>query len=525
MKKIFLVGLVSLGFAFSAKAQTVKEAIKFTDNEQLEKAEAAFKTLVASQPTAENYFYYGENYYKWEKFSQAEAMYKKGLEVKADDALCLIGLGKLMWQDGKTTEAKANFDKALYGNNSKNVKLMLEVADVYIKSEKKDIPAAQALINNVIKIDIKNHDAYILLGDSYLEMNDGSKAIENYKKAGAIDPKSVKSILRQGQLYGRSKNYQLALDYYRQAAVIDSSFAPAYREQGELYYMAKQYDKAKYYSKKYVDLTGGTISSRVRYAQFLFLSKDYKKAIEEITSLQKEDTTNNVLNRLLGYASFETGEFAKGAEAMNKFFARAPKEKNKILASDFEYLGKNYAKSGKDSLGILNLEKAITMDSSATNLYGDIALIYSKQKRNDKAAEYYVKKIEGKKDVNINDHFNLGKAYYFGKDYVKADTAFGTVISMQPKLNLGYLWRGRAQSALDPDTKTGAAKPYYEKLIEVASVDPVKNKTDLVEGHSYMAYYYYLVAKDNAKSKESWLKVKEIDPANEKAKKSLESLK
>lgn len=525
MKKIFLVGLVSLGFAFSVKAQTLQQAIKLTESEQLEKADAAFKTLVTSQPIAENYFYYGENFYKWEKFDEAEAMYKKGLEVKADDALCLIGLGKLMWQDGKQTEAKANFDKALYGNNSKNVKLMLEVADVYIKSDKKDIPAAQALITSAIKIDIKNHDAYILLGDSYLELNDGSKAIENYKKAGEINKSSVKAILRQGQLYGRSKNYNLALDYYRQAANIDSSFAPAYREQGELYYLAKQYDKAKYYSKKYVDLTGGTVSSRSRYAQFLFLSKDYKTAIEEITSLQKEDTTSNVLNRLLGYASFETGDFAKGTDAMNKFFARAPKEKNKILASDYEYLGKNYAKSGKDSLGILNLEKAIAMDSSVTNLYGEIALIYSKQKNNEKAAEYYTKKIDGKKDVNINDYFNLGKAYYFGKDYVKADTAFAIVINMQPKLSLGYLWRGRAQSALDPDTKSGAAKPYYEKLIELASIDPVKNKTDLVEANTYMAYYYYLVAKDNAKSKESWLKVKELDPANAKAKKALEGLK
>ena len=54
--------------------------------------------------------------------------------------------------------------------------------------------------------------------------------------------------------------------------------------------------------------------------------------------------------------------------------------------------------------------------------------------------------------------------------------------------------------------------------------DPVKNKVDIIEANAYLGYYYF-IKKDNANSKTYWLKVKEIDPNNEKAKKALEAIK
>jgi hypothetical protein len=53
--------------------------------------------------------------------------------------------------------------------------------------------------------------------------------------------------------------------------------------------------------------------------------------------------------------------------------------------------------------------------------------------------------------------------------------------------------------------------------------DVEKNKRDLLEANLYLGAYYFQT--DKARAKEYWLKVAELDPANEKAKKALETLK
>ena len=48
-------------------AQSLQDAIKFTESEQFEKASSAFVTLIQREPTnGDNYFFYGENSFKEE---------------------------------------------------------------------------------------------------------------------------------------------------------------------------------------------------------------------------------------------------------------------------------------------------------------------------------------------------------------------------------------------------------------------------------------------------------------------------
>src|SRR6187200_2193450 len=94
-------------------AQTLPDAIKKTTNEQFESADAAFKTLIQSQPNnGDYYFYYGENFFKNENPEMANTMYQKGADVNAINPLPYVGLGKVQWYKGQAAEAKANFFKA-----------------------------------------------------------------------------------------------------------------------------------------------------------------------------------------------------------------------------------------------------------------------------------------------------------------------------------------------------------------------------------------------------------------------------
>ncbi len=521
-KFILALSFASINFL---QAQTLKDAIKLSDNEQFESAGKAFETLVQQQPTnGDNYFYFGENYFNAENTAAALKMYTKGIEVMPNNPLNYIGIGKLQSFEGKSAEAKVNLDKALALGAGKNILVLLKVAETYTQAPQKNLLQAMQLLDAAMKLDPKNTEIYLLKGDVYQEMGEGSKAIELYKKTAEMDKSSVKALLRIGKLYGRAKNYPLAFDFYSQAAKIDSTFAPAYREQGELLYLSKQYDKAKLKYKRYLDLCGSNnLSARMRYGSFLYLSKEYPAAIAEITEVQKLDTSINIMNRILAYSYYEKGDYLNGTISINKFFSRAANEGTKVLASDFEYSGKLLSKTGKDSLAIIEFYKAMQFDTTKTELYGEIGAIYLKQKKNKEAINAYEKKIAAKKFVTANDYYNIGKAAYFMKDYAKADTSFGMVISLQPKITNGYIWRAKTQTQLDLESTKGLAKPWYEKFLEMGP-DPVKNKVDIIEANAYLGYYYF-VKKDNVNSKTYWLKVKEIDPNNEKAKKALEAIK
>jgi|LakMenEpi03Aug12_release.lakeMendotaPanAssembly.Ray.scaffolds.fasta_scaffold00329_65 tetratricopeptide (TPR) repeat protein len=522
MKALFITLLVLSG-TFAAQSQSLLNAQKFTENEQFESATREFKSLLQKDPAnGDIYYYFGENAFNSEDRDSAAVLFKKGTEVAANNPLNYIGLGKIAQYNGNLAQAQTFFEQAKKLADPKSSLPLMKIAEAYIKAEKKDLDKAFELLTLATKLDPKNPEIYILMGDYYQEKTDGNNAIAQYNKAKELNKASVKAILRQGQLYGRSKNYNLAFEKYQEAAQIDSSFAPAYREQGELYYLSKQYEKAKQKYKRYLDLSGNQIGARIRYASFLFLNKNYDETILQFSEIVQTDSSKNYVNRLLAYSYFEKGDFPNGITFINNFFRRAPKEGTSILSSDYEYRGKLLAKTGKDSLAILDYQQALSMDSTKYDLHGEMGATYFKIKKYQECIAAFKNK-EKRKPISANDAFTLGRAYYFSKDFANADSAFLKVTTMQQNLALGYFWRARANAQLDPDSKLGLALPHYETFISKVT-DPAKSTKDLVEAYSYLGFYYYS-NKDNVKSKDAWTKVKELDPNNEKAKKALESLK
>lgn len=518
--------IVALSSLNVASAQTLKDAIKLTDNEQYENAAKVYQARIQAEPTnGINYFYLGENYFKNDEFTQAKALYQKGIDLNPANSLNYVGLGKIYWHEKNAVEAKANFYKALTISKSKDATVLMKIAEPYINAETKNLPEAFTLLNQALALEPKNPEIYILLGDAYLEQGDGSKAIMNYEKATDLDKTSVKAILRTGQLYGRAKNYSLALDYYKKAEKIDSTFAPAYREKAELYGRSGQFERAVEQYKKYLALNNN-LSARTRYASFLYLSKKYSDAITEIKEVQKQDTNNAIMYRLLGYSYYETSDYSNGIISIEKFFEKAAKQGTKIISSDYSYKGKLLAKTGQDSLGVITLVTALDLETDSAkkaDLNSDIGTIYFKAKKPAEAITFFEKNIalSGGK-ATPTDYNRLGLAYYQNKEYGKADSAFAKITHIMPDLPLGYLWRAISNSLLDPDSEKGLAKPFFETYITKIKPEEIeKNKKDLTKANEYLGAYYF-AKKDYAQSKIYWLKVKELDASNTKAKVALE---
>ena len=160
MKKQIKKTKLSIGLFLVATssifAQTLPDAIKLTTNEQFESADAAFKTLIQTQPNSgDYYFYYGENYFKNDNMEMANAMYQKGADANATNPLPYVGLGKVQWYKGQTTEAKANFFKATTLAAGKNATVLMKIAEAYTNAPTKNLTDAFTLLPQAAKLEPK----------------------------------------------------------------------------------------------------------------------------------------------------------------------------------------------------------------------------------------------------------------------------------------------------------------------------------------------------------------------------------
>ena len=490
--------------AANAKAQTLKDAIKYMDNEQYEKAQGTLKKLITAEPNnGDNYFWFGENYFKTDDLDSAKMMYDAGLKKNPSNALCMVGVGKILWSQNKNEEARKMFysagvvlgDKTNKMSAEQKATVCLKIAETYITSPQQDLKEAEVQINKAAVYDPKDMQVHIMMGDLFYQKNqvNASDAISEYKKAAELDKNSPVPYFKKGQLYLLANNPEAAQAELDQSLKVDSMFAPAYRVKAEAFYYRNQMDKALNAYKKYLSINSGNMSARVRYASFLYVAKKYAECITECKACQKDGSTANLLNRLIGYCSYETGDCAGGLAAMNIYFSKQPKDK--IIELDYEYSGKLEQKCGKDSLAVLMYQNALKKDSTKTELWGEIGNIYKKEKKYPEAIVAYKTKIaKGGKSATVNDWFFLGQIYFYHKDFEKADSAFMKYTEVQKDIYLGYIWRGRCNAAIDSTNKTWQAHPHYEMaILKSKAEDP---KKDMEEAYYYMGLYYFKSAKE-----------------------------
>ena len=429
---------------------------------------------------------------------------------------------------------------------------LAKIAESFIREGEVDTAAALPFIRQAIKIDAKNPEIYLIAGDIYILAPDGSGAIKNYSMAQYYDPKSPTALMKQGNIYVRGKNLSAAIPLFEEAISIDPNYAPAYRELGELYWRAGRNDQSKTNYKKYIDLSQGNIPAQTRYVNSLFYAGDYEEVIKNVEEILAVDKSRPVMNRLAGYSSFELSsknkseDYSKAFGYMEELFKALPQER--ILWKDHHYMARilvrknqNYAKMVEElpslesqlsrekrnlaaattpaakakiqpavddltaktaalKANISNAEKELDrafkefervseMKPQDRGVLSEMATHYYNFRRYDKAAKTLAKMIDPH-DVKLEDLMQVGRAYYNGEKYQTADSVFNDVIKRSPDYVPAYLWIARIYTKLDPDYKTGIARPKFEKLVQVAKADSLKYDSEMAEAFGYLGYYF-----------------------------------
>ena len=517
-----------------------------------ERYEKALRDLAAMPNSAEKFAVDGFNYLEWAidgkfidagKTAEAKQAFLAGVKADSLFPLNYVGLGQIEMREGNGGKADTYFAKAkgIVDNKknkaSKDLKYTtyIAIAAANIAEDAKNLGAAKQALDALAEVVIENTAIRLQLGltlgdyQSVKEINNQSPAISEYNKCLEIDSKYVPALYRKAKLYRGAKNNDEALKFFNEAIATDPTFAPSYREKAELLKDRAQFEEAITAYAKYLELNN---SCRVqqRYASFFFLTKNYERAITEVTAAMPCNPDNHTLNRVLGYSFLELKNFADAKNYMDIYFARQEVKNQDV--SDYVNYSKISLGLGQDSIAIAYLEKAIELFPEYTDGYNEIATIYtnkaiaSKGKENEalriklysKAADWYEKKMV-KLGVDAKDQFIQGQMYYFSQQYVLADTTFRRSAVRYPE---AWFWVAKSQNKIDLASVTetspakGLAKPFYEKGIILVGQDPAvieKNKKNLAEAYQYLGLYYGNTGDINC-SKSAWNKVLQLDPTN-----------
>ena len=280
----------------------------------------------------------------------------------------------------------------------------------------------------------------------------------------------------------------------------------------------------------------------VNYSFALFLNHDFEKSLAVANLGLQKNPQHAVFNRLRMYNFIDLKRYDEAKQAADSFFAACKTE-------DLTYLDYLYHGTLLDALkdynnAVISLEKAYEMNKDRTEVLRQISSSYEGAEKYEEAIDAFNKYVatlpEEQKTPDLT--FEVGRLYYAEgttadsvnytpemkkEALLQADSAFAKLAELVPDNYLGNFWRARTNSALDPETTEGLAKPYYEQvaamLEEKAKTEPRYNRT-IIECYRYLGYYY-LVTEDYEKSKEYWNKILTIDPEDAIATKALEGIK
>ena len=534
MKKrllLFIILINSILFSVFAVEES-KKGIEFYKFGAMEPAKIilldSYKKGNANK--AEVSYYLGEIYFTEGKRDSASYYFKEGIAANPDYVLNEVGLAKLQFKNNQAL-AEASLKK-IADKNKKKPDVLVAIAKAYFQNGMDE--KALENIENARKANVKYAEAYVLEGDVQAANKEYGKASGAYEQALLFDPDCKEAYVRYADIY-TTINPKLSIEILERLIAIDPSSPLAQRAVADAYYSAGQFGKAAAAYSKYAASEYSSPSDLSKYASILFYSGDYTKSSEVVHSALKKNPNDFVMNRLLMYNDFEQKKYPEGLAVAEKFMNT--KGNQDFIWLDYMYYGRLLQKNKKMDEALLQFEKAREMDSSKTSVYKEIADVYETMGEYDKAiANYETFLKEGGENVKVGDHFSLGRCHYFAGNAItgtdkesqekksgyltKADDLFAYVAEKIPDSYLGNFWRARTNSAMDPETEQGLAKPHYEAALVILNANDNKDVKQVIECYSYLGYYYF-IKEDKATSKSYWNKILELDPNNETAIKAL----
>jgi tetratricopeptide (TPR) repeat protein len=507
-----------------------------------------------------NYFYLGQVYLALEKQDSAKVYFEKGKVAKDAGHLNLIGLGQLNLLEGNSSVAETNFASALAIAKKKNTEEQIFITQAYLKATNPDVSKALAAAKLAVASDPKSALAQIVLGDALVANKNVNDAYVAYRTAGELDKTSLRAPLQLAIITRNAQAFPEALKAFNDILAINPSYGPAYREKAETN-LAWAYAKKSLFEekiataledyKKYMSLTDVSTDAKIKYADFLILSKKWKELEAEALAIQKLDKVNPKVFKYLGYAYSENGNPDGAIKSLTDYMTKV--DAKKINGKDYLYLAKAKLATSMDDKGIVSnqikfneaisdLTKAAELNPNLNTEFTEIGIKLYSGKAYLEAAKLFELAVKNTNSKSYSrDNFLLGNSILFyaesktaaqkatlTAEFAKANNAYSEAIRISPNTQDVYFYKGQLNRVIGTPEANAQAVLDYEGYVKTVTA---KGETELAkaavrenlfETYSYIGANY--ATTDKAKAIENFKKAAEINPNDVFVKESLQAL-
>ncbi len=231
--------------------------------------------------------------------------------------------------------------------------------------EKEDYIQAKALLEQIIKNDENNIEAYKNLGLCEVNLDNPILAIKAFKKAVELDKNDATSLFYLASCYTRTGDKKTAIENFNKVIELRPNFLDAYKNLGMIYVEFTEYDNA-------INLLENALKNSELEADYTFyyilstsyiMKKDYKNAsiyLEKALELNPDHIS--MLNSL-GVCYMNLKEYDKALVTLQKAFLSD--EKNSLTVYN---LGILYQTMGEYNQALKFFQISYSIDPSITML-------------------------------------------------------------------------------------------------------------------------------------------------------------
>lgn len=423
--------------------------------------------------------------------------------------------------------------KGLYKNYKKDMDALVSIARTFYEAG--DTAHARVFAEYTTA---KNLPAgYVLLGDLAAKGDDAGKASAMYnsaihfakQKGGQVDPTPYYKyavIMRKVALSDAiGKLDELGQD---RPDLASSGYVSLLK--GRIYDLAnKVEDAAKIYATVPLDILEErdiVSASRANY-----LLGDYAKSQEIIEQGLKMNPRKFTYNQLGMFNYTQMKNYEKALEYADRMFNKSDSinENPEIYGVYAKAL--NGAKRHEEAIEVYKKTLTLEFDSQdkRAGAIKDLADAYKGIDDYDNALLYYDQFLKTVSHASLNDYADMGRLYVQYADKLegdakleklkKADQIYADLAAKNDDAKeYSLFWRGRVNTMMDPESKEGLAKPFYEELANIITAKPEKDKADsarLIESCRYMINYYLNILDDKDNAKKYAETLLSVDPENE----------
>lgn len=426
--------------------------------------------------------------------------------------------------------------KDVYKKNKKNAEVLVGIAKAYY--EVKDTANARVYCEYALKADKKYAPTYVLLGDMAAYNNDGGGAAQQYEMAIYFAPKDPEAYYKYASVYRKvSPSGAVAkleeLRAQRPDIAVDAMA-------GRIYYLSNELDQAVNSFGKAWNADKSKLEDRdiTEYGTSLYFLQKYQQSLDVVKYGLTKDPRNAVYNRLALFNCTELKDYDNALAYADALFNKSDSLKESYF--DYTYYGNAYSGKKEYAKAIEMYKKALSLDienkDKRAGVVKQLSDAYKQMDDYDNAIKYYNEYLSDVSKASASDKAGLASLYEYKANEEKDPS---TKISLFKKAEEVYVQleqeypdaaeyatfkRARVNLYMDPDSKEGLAKPFYEKLISLIEPRTEKDNSDkarLIESYRYLGSYYFVVKDSKSEADVYWNKILELDPENEVAKKAL----